>query len=85
MPPLKPETRWSATLVQTGSVIACLLGVGWYIRGEVEGIRQSQARVEAFIKEQAITQEQAERYAAAFRWENRHVDLSVPLVRDYRN
>lgn len=85
MPPLKPETRWSATLVQTCSVLACLCGTAWYIRGEVESIRQSQARIEAFIREQAVTQDQAERYAAAFRWENRNTEVVVPPVRDYRN
>lgn len=85
MPPLKPETRWSATLVQTCSVIGCLFFSAWYIRGEVEAIRQSQARVETFIREQAVTQEQAERYAAAFRWENRNLEIIVPSVREYRN
>ena len=92
MPPLKPETRWSATLVQTCSVIGAVTIAVWFIRGEFEAIRSDMkanrdtlARMEEFMRSEVVTQTQAERYAAAFQWENRSLPLIVPEVKSYRN
>lgn len=92
MPPLKPETRWSATLIQTCAFVGCIGSATWVLRGELEAfrvelaaIRDNQARVELFLRNEVVTQRQADRFAASFRWENRALNLSVPDPANYRD
>lgn len=97
---LRPETKWSATLVQTVAVVGTLVVAGWYVRGTYEAMIRGQADIQAQqveIKTQLvgmqdainaldaryITLDQADRYASAFRWENRSLSISVPDPRNY--
>lgn len=88
---LKPESRWSATLIQTVSVLSAVAVAVWVLRGELEAMRSESSKIndrlvsiETFMKSEAVTQSQAERYAAAFRWENRSLDLTVPEPKRYQ-
>jgi phospholipid/cholesterol/gamma-HCH transport system substrate-binding protein len=52
----------------------------------VSGIgRLSREQVSDYAQRKGIPQTQAERYAAAFQWENRAFPLIVPEVKSYRN
>jgi hypothetical protein len=85
MPPLRPESRWSSTLVQTVSVIATVAVSAWYVRGTYEEVIREQAQFGRELKQlrsdldtRYVTQDQAERYASNFRWINRAVSIEVP-------
>ncbi len=96
MSTLKPESRWTASLAQTCAIIAAVAAAVWVMRGEFEAMRnahtQGQAEankrlssIETFIKSNAVTITHAERYAAAFRWENRGQGVIVPDIMLYRD
>jgi len=85
MPPLKPESIWSASLAQTCAIIAAIVVATWHTTLEFAEMKAAQQRIEAFIRDEAVTQAQATSYAAAFRWENRSENLVVPEPKNYRN
>lgn len=85
MPPLRPESRWSATFVQTISVISAVALATWYVRGTYEDVMRSQnelkaqiAAIQQSLDTKYVTHDQADRYASAFRWENRNANITVP-------
>lgn len=88
MPPaLNPETKLSLSLAQAwgiGSsvVIACVLASVFVVR-KLDSLEQGQARIEAFITHEAVSRNDAERYASAFRWENRNLGITVPDPKTY--
>jgi len=85
MPPLKPETKVAFSLVQTCIIVSAIVVATWHTTLEFAEIKAAQHRIEAFIKDEAVTQQQATAYASAFRWENRSENLVVPEPKNYRN
>jgi len=88
---LTSDTPFRSTLAKLLSALLFVVSATWWLRGEFEDLKQGQIRtaerlssIEAFMKSEAVTQAQAERYAAAFRWENRSLDLAVPEPRRYQ-
>lgn len=92
MTTFKPESLWRSTIAQTVLGAAFLLTSAWYARGyaedlkgEIRALRQDVTAIRDSMAKQYVTQSQAERYAAAFRWENRGQGLVVPDVLQYRD
>lgn len=88
---LKPESFWRSTLAQTLMGACFLVTCAWYARGyaeelksEIRGLRQDVSALHDSIDKNVVTHAQAERYAAAFRWENRGLGITVPDVSKYR-
>jgi len=85
---LKPGSIWSSSLAQTAAGLAIVTVAGWQVRGyteemrgEIRALREDVAGLRESFDKQVITQAQAERYAAAFRWENRGTGVVVPDLR----
>lgn len=82
MSSLHSETPVKSTVSKTvailGSTISMTAIVVWYAAGQVSELNRRLASIEEFIRSEAVTQSQAERYAAAFRWENRELRIVVP-------
>lgn len=89
---LKPETFWRSTLAQTFVGIVGVSSAAWYCRGlaeearaELRSLRAEVVALRSDMDRKFVTQSQAERYAAAFRWENRGAGIVVPDVILYRD
>jgi hypothetical protein len=92
---LKPESFWRSTLAQTFVGIIGISSFAWWVRGVAEEARSefralhaevSAVRAEiAAMDKKFVTQSQAERYAAEFRWENRGLGITVPDVPKFRD
>jgi hypothetical protein len=96
MPALHAETPVKSTVSKTVallvSVISAASGASWFLAVQVSAyrdtLRQMDARlasIESFMRTEAVTQSQAERYAAAFKWENRAISIVVPTPADYQD
>ena len=88
---ITPETVFKSTLAKIVSAAIFIITSTWWLRGHFEDIKRGQentdtrlSAIESFMKSEAVTQSQAERYAAAFRWENRGLDIAVPDPKRYQ-
>jgi hypothetical protein len=77
--------------VQTVSVITTVAIAVWYVRGTYEEVLAGQREIKRQLTEMRddldtryVTQEQADRYAASYRWENRSLNLVVPEPKLFR-
>jgi hypothetical protein len=82
---MKPETKFSATFAQWSVGLGVVISTTLWAHGQFRDIKDGQQRIEAFIKSEAVTQNQAVRYAAEFRWENRALGITVPDVSKFRD
>ena len=89
MPALHSETPVKSTVSRTVSILGSIIGttavVVWYAAGQVAELNRRLASIETFMRDEAVTQSQAERYAAAFKWENRALNIVVPEPEDYQD
>lgn len=91
---LKPESRWSATLIQLTTLVAVVFGGGWYardmkgdmteVKGEVAGLRHDLAAVQKKMDTQYITWPVAKLYASETRRANAALPLFLPDIEDYQ-
>jgi hypothetical protein len=90
------DTPVKSTLAKTVSILCAVTtaaaGAGWLLAREVSAYKETLGQVnarltsiESFMRHEAVTQSQAERYAAAFKWENRAISIVVPAPADYQD
>lgn len=96
MPALSIDTIFKSTLGKIVSGALALTVLVWQGRGAISNYQRAMdsrfdkidarlTSIEAFMRNEAVTQSQAERYAAAFRWENRELRIVVPKPEDYQD
>lgn len=84
MPPaaLQEDTPVKSTVSRTAAilwaVISASVAVGFYAAVFLSQLNSRLASIETFMRHEAVTQSQAERYAAVFKWENRDLRIIVP-------
>ena len=94
--PIHAETPVRATIAKLIAGIITVSGAVWYVRGAVADYQAAMSyrmdiidrrltSIEQFIRHEAVTQSQAERYANAFKWENRALGISVPDPAHYQD
>ena len=96
---VKPESRWSSTFAQTWAIISAIVvstaAATWFLSNayqaliaEMKALRTEVAAVQSSVSSlrgQVVTQTQAERYAAAFKWENRVMNIAVPDPKSFQD
>jgi hypothetical protein len=86
---LHAETPVKSTVSKTVAIFVSTIGAatatGWYVALQVSELNRRLASIEGFIRHEVVTQSQAERYAASFRWENRNMPIVVPAPSDYQD
>jgi hypothetical protein len=98
MPPaaLHPETPVKSTVTKFVALLGSVIGftalavwaTAWQLfamRTEAAKTNERLASIEHFMRHEAVTQSQAERYAYAFERENRRLNIVVPDPADYRD
>lgn len=92
MPALSIDTIFKSTLGKVVTGAAALTVLVWQGRGVAEAVTTRMDKIDArltsietFMRHEAVTQSQAERYAAAFKWENRDLRIVVPEPELYRD
>lgn len=94
MPSIHAETPVKSTIAKIAAGAVGLLGFGLMVGQAVSNYTNTmEARfskidarlssIDTFMRNEAVTQSQAERYANAFRWDNRNINLSVPPPSDF--
>jgi heme-degrading monooxygenase HmoA len=90
------ETPVKSTVAKFIAVIASTASLAasgaWYLAVQVSAYKEALdkvdariAGIESFMRHEAVTQSQAERYASVFRWENRDMRIVVPDPELYRD
>jgi predicted cation transporter len=97
MPPaIHAETPVKSTVAKTVALLASTAslaaGGAWYLAVQVSAYKEELNKVntrlvsiETFIRNEVVTQSQAERYASVFRWENRELGITVPEPSRYQD
>jgi hypothetical protein len=86
---LTESTPVKSTVSRTVAIMASSLTfaatVAWYAAIQYAELNRRLASIEEFMRHEVVTQSQAERYAAIFRWENRSLQIMVPEPSNYRD
>jgi hypothetical protein len=96
MPSLHAETPIKSTVSKTvavlSSIISAAVAVGFYAAFFLSDLAKQRdetnrrlSSIETFMRNEVVTQSQAERYAAAFKWENRDLRIVVPEPANFQD
>jgi len=82
---LKPESRWSATLIQLTTLVVVVFGGGWFtreVKADMDAVKAEISAINRKLDTQYVTWNQARLIAGDVRIMN--PGFSVPNLNDYR-
>jgi hypothetical protein len=86
---LTESTPVKSTISRTVAIMASSLTfaatVAWYAAIQYAELNRRLASIEDFMRNEVVTQSQADRLANVFRWENRALQIVVPEPSNYRD
>lgn len=93
---LHADTPVKSTVSKTVAIFGTVIGftavavwaTAWQLfamRTEAAKTNERLASIESFMRHEAVTQSQADRFAAVFKWENRSLNIFVPEPSDFRD
>ena len=88
--PVKSTVSKTAAFIV--AIVSAAFSMGVYVTVQLSSVsaqaietNRRLSSIEGFIRNEVVTQSQAERYAAAFKWENRALHIVVPEPAAYQD